>query len=114
MVTTQEVQQFGPNLLRTTETIEAAALELAELGRLHVLKDGRRKCLVMNPFILRVGPVATAIPAIPAIPTPSMGRPGANNSSKNSSSNHLNRENRSIILPLVARADWDNSEPLEV
>jgi len=131
MVTTQEVQQFGPNLLRKIETIEAAALELAELGRLHVLKEGKRKCLAVNPCILRVGPVATAIPAIPAIPAPQAGCADAQNSnnSENSSSNPRERENaipadgadkvQPLVsvpapLPLVAGSDWNSSEPVEV
>lgn len=65
-VPTKEVQQFGPNGLREKAKIEAALLELEELGRAQRRQEGRRKFIALHPSLLSAPVPATAIPATPA------------------------------------------------
>lgn len=50
---TREAQQRGP--LRDRKKLDAALMELAELGRVRLVKDGKRKLIEVNPALLKVG-----------------------------------------------------------
>lgn len=59
-VPTKEVQQFGPGTLREKAKIDAAMMELEELGRAKRITDGKRRIITLNPSILAVRNPATA------------------------------------------------------
>lgn len=59
-VPTKEVQQFGPGTLREKAKIDAAMVELEELGRARRITDGRRRIITLNPSILAARNPATA------------------------------------------------------
>ena len=52
MVPTREVQQYGPHGLRQRQVIEATVRELEELGRARLVRDGRRRDILINPALL--------------------------------------------------------------
>ena len=52
LVSTKDVQQFGPAGLREKAKIDAAMAELEELGRAQRLHEGRRKFIAVNPALL--------------------------------------------------------------
>ena len=53
-VPTREVQQFGPGGLRDKATYSQAIKELAELGRVRLVQDGRKRLIQINPALLEV------------------------------------------------------------
>jgi hypothetical protein len=52
LVPTQKVQQFGPAGLREKAALEAAVNGLDELGRAHLVREGRRRFIRINPALL--------------------------------------------------------------
>lgn len=52
LVPTKDVQQRGPAGLREKARIDAAMVELEELGRAQRLLDGRKKLIAVNPAVL--------------------------------------------------------------
>jgi len=48
----RDIQQYGPGPLRKRQNLEAALQELAELDRLRVAADGRKRLAIMNPAIV--------------------------------------------------------------
>ena len=53
-VPTKAVQQFGPSGLREKAVIEAAVKELAELGRVRLVRDGKKRLIQVRPELLAV------------------------------------------------------------
>jgi putative DNA primase/helicase len=51
-VPTRAVQQFGPGGLRDKVTYTAAVQELAELGRAHMVQDGKKRLIQIRPELL--------------------------------------------------------------
>ena len=51
-VPTKTVHQFGPGALREKAAMEATVRELEELGRVRLVRDGRRKVIKINPALL--------------------------------------------------------------
>lgn len=95
-VPTKEVQQFGPGSLREKAKIDAAMMELEELGRARRITEGKRRFITLNPSILAPEKPATAIPATFAIPStlnPQNEAMGSRNS-RNSSSKPAMPEDR--------------------
>ena len=115
-IPTQDVLRLGPGCLRDKAAIDAAMVELEELGRAQRLHEGRRKYLALNPKIIQPGGFATARPAILASPGTSLPPDGSENRrNRNSSSSKPPAPGDSpVILPLVSGADWDSSIPVEV
>jgi putative DNA primase/helicase len=56
MVPTREAQQFGPGCVRSKDRLNAALRELEDLDRLRIAKEGRRKTIRVNPFLLGIEP----------------------------------------------------------
>lgn len=54
LVPTREAQRLGP--IREKERLSTALLELEELDRVRVFKDGRRKTIKVNPALVGVNP----------------------------------------------------------
>lgn len=52
-VSTQEVQQRGPNALREKSVLDSAIQVLESHGRIRRVQDGQRKLLVINPGIMK-------------------------------------------------------------
>ena len=55
-VPTREVQRLGPNGLRDSKVISAAAAQLVELGRARLVQDGKKKLIQINPALLGGSP----------------------------------------------------------
>jgi len=51
-VATREIQQFGPNGLRNKAKLTEAIKELADLGRVRVMNDGKKRLIQINPALL--------------------------------------------------------------
>ena len=51
-VPTREVQQFGPSGLRDKAMLTAAVQELAELGRVRFVRDGKKRLIQIHPEVL--------------------------------------------------------------
>ena len=56
IVPTRKVQQFGPGGLRESAVIDSAMRELEELGRARMVREGRRKEILVNPALIEGGP----------------------------------------------------------
>ena len=54
-VPTRKVQQFGPGGLRERTVIDQAIRELEELGRVRLVREGRRKDILVNPALIEGG-----------------------------------------------------------
>lgn len=52
-ISTGHIQQRGPGCIRDKRTLDTALEELADAGRVRVVKDGRRKLVQINPALLR-------------------------------------------------------------
>ncbi|GLH67311.1 DUF3987 domain-containing protein [Geothrix edaphica] len=105
-VPTKEVQQFGPGTLREKAKIDAAMMELEELGRARRITEGKRRFITLNPSILAPVEPATAIPATFAIPStlnPQNEAIGSRNS-RNSSSKPAMPEDRAPFKAVSGEA----------
>ena len=49
------IQNEGPNPVRTRATLDAALVELADVGRIRETSEGRQKLVVVNPALLGAG-----------------------------------------------------------
>ncbi|SEN29830.1 putative DNA primase/helicase [Nitrosospira multiformis] len=52
LVPVAKLQQGGPGGLRSKASIEAALRELEELGRARLVRDGKKKMVAVNPWLL--------------------------------------------------------------
>lgn len=51
-----DIQRYGPNQLRRKDSLETALSELVDMGRVRLLKEGKRKSVQVNP-LLQGGPL---------------------------------------------------------
>ena len=51
-VPTREVQRCGPGGLRDKTAFKEAVTELAELGRVRLVQDGKKRMVQINPALL--------------------------------------------------------------
>ena len=49
---TREVQRCGPGGLRDKTAFKEAVTELAELGRVRLVQDGKKRMVQINPALL--------------------------------------------------------------
>jgi putative DNA primase/helicase len=56
-IPTRQVQQYGPNCIRTKAKLFEAVKELSELGRARLVKDGRKQSIQVNPVLLMMAPL---------------------------------------------------------
>jgi len=54
-ISTRDVLQYGPRSVRKRGVLEAAVVELEDLGRVRLAKDGRKKTIQINPALLEGG-----------------------------------------------------------
>ncbi len=51
-VPTKIVEQYGPSGLRNKAALDSAVIELAELGRVRLVKNGKKKLIQVNPALM--------------------------------------------------------------
>jgi len=114
-VPTKEVQRLGPGGLRDRAKIEAAVVELEELGRAQLVKDGKRKFIAVNPLLLGEPAPAIPAPAIPASAIPATVAILGLDEQGEDSNNRNNRNNRGRNLPVLPTDDfcaWAQVDPV--
>ena len=56
IIPTREAQRLGPGCVRTKDRLTAALRELEDMDRLRIAKEGRRKIIRVNPYLLGIEP----------------------------------------------------------